>query len=195
MSDKKKTGSEVSDQTDLELMIQVQQGNIGVMGHLFERHHARIYNFCHRMTGSREASEDLVQEVFVRSIKYRQSFRGDAEYLPWLYRVARNACNDYFKQSGRFPVLVDELPETEGDEPSASEQMERQEQVCLLRQALLELPVERREVLVLSRFEELPYQEIAQLLGCSIGAVKVRVHRAMEQLRRTYLEMLGEDQS
>ena len=195
MSDKKKTGSVVSDQTDLELMIQVQQGNIGVMGHLFERHHARIYNFCHRMTGSREASEDLVQEVFVRSIKYRQSFRGDAEYLPWLYRVARNACNDYFKQSSRFPALVDELPEIEGDEPNASEQMERQEQVCLLRQALLELPVDRREVLVLSRFEELPYEEITQLLGCSVGAVKVRVHRAMEQLRRTYLEMLGEDQS
>lgn len=195
MSDKKKIGRSVSDQTDLELMIQVQQGNIGAMGHLFDRHHARIYNFCHRMTGSREASEDLVQEVFMRSLKYRRSFRGDAEYLPWLYRLARNACNDFFKKSSRFPALVGDLPDTEGDEPSASEQLERQEQVCLLRQALLELPVDRREVLVLSRFEELPYEEIARLLGCTVGAVKVRVHRAMEQLRRTYLELLGEDQS
>jgi RNA polymerase sigma factor (sigma-70 family) len=164
------------------------------MGHLFERHHARIYNFCHRMTGSREASEDLVQEVFMRSLKYRRSFRGDAEYLPWLYRLARNACNDFFNSRRRFPTLVDELPEATSGEPSVSEELERREQACLLRQALLELPVERREVLVLSRFEDLPYEEIAQLLGCSVGAVKVRVHRAMQQLRETYLQMLGEDQ-
>ena len=66
---------------------------------------------------------------------------------------------------------------------------------CLLRQALLRLPVDRREVLILSRFEFRNYEEIAQLLGCSVGAVKVRVHRAMNQLRQTYREMLKETES
>jgi len=176
-------------------MIAVQQGEVGQMGTLFERHHARIYNFCHRMTGSQAASEDLVQEAFMRALKYRQTFRGDADFLPWLYRLARNVCNDYFHQSQRLPVTVAELPEAASADPSALDHAQQREQVCLLRQALLRLPVERREVLILSRFEFRNYEEIAQLLGCSVGAVKVRVHRAMNQLRQVYREMLKENES
>jgi RNA polymerase sigma-70 factor (ECF subfamily) len=185
----------VNQPTDLELMIAVQHGEVGQMGTLFERHHTRIYNFCHRMTGSQAASEDLVQEAFMRALKYRQSFRGDADFLPWLYRLARNVCNDYFQKNKRFPVTVDELPDEVSDDPSALDNAEHREQVCLLRQALLRLPVERREVLILSRFEFRNYEEIARLLGCSVGAVKVRVHRAMNQLRETYREMLKENES
>jgi len=185
----------VNQHTDLELMIAVQQGEVGKMGVLFERHHARIYNFCHRMTGSQAASEDLVQEAFMRALKYRQTFRGDAEFLPWLYRLARNVCNDYFQKSQRFPVTVEDLSEEVSSDPSALDAAQQREQVCLLRQALLRLPVERREVLILSRFEFRNYEEIAQLLGCSVGAVKVRVHRAMNQLRETYREMLKESES
>ena len=181
--------------TDLELMIAVQQGEVGKMGPLFERHHARIYNFCHRMTGSQAASEDLVQEAFMRALKYRQTFRGDADFLPWLYRLARNVCNDYFQKNQRFPMAVEDLPEGVSPDPSALDEAEQKEQICLLRQALLRLPVERREVLILSRFEFRHYDEIAQILGCSVGAVKVRVHRAMNQLRETYREMLKESES
>ena len=181
--------------TDLELMIAVQQGEVGKMGTLFERHHARTYNFCHRMTGSQVASEDLVQEAFMRALKYRKTFRGDADFLPWLYRLARNVCNDYFHQDQRFPTTTAELPEQISSEPSAVDHVERREEICLLRQALLRLPVERREILILSCFEYLSYEEISQLLGCSVGAVKVRVHRAMNQLRETYREMVKEAES
>lgn len=185
----------VNQPTDLELMIAVQRGEVGQMGTLFERHHARIYNFCHRMTGNQAASEDLVQEAFMRALKYRQTFRGDADFLPWLYRLARNVCNDYFKKDSRFPITGEDLPEEISTDPSALDAAQQREQVCLLRQALLRLPVERREVLILSRFEFRNYEEIAQLLGCSVGAVKVRVHRAMNQLRETYREMLKETES
>ena len=165
------------------------------MGVLFERHHARIYNFCHRMTGSQAASEDLVQEAFMRALKYRQSFRGDSDFVPWLYRLARNVCNDHFNKNQRFPITGGDLPEEINTDPSALDKVEQREQICLLRQALLRLPVERREVLILSRFEFRNYEEIAQLMGCSVGAVKVRVHRAMNQLRETYREMLKENES
>ena len=185
----------VNQPTDLELMIAVQQGEVGQMGVLFERHHARIYNFCHRMTGNQAASEDLVQEAFMRALKYRQSFRGDADFLPWLYRLARNVCNDYFQKNQRFPVAGEELAEGISTEPSALDDAQKKEQICLLRQALLSLPLERREVLILSRFEFRNYEEIAQLLGCSVGAVKVRVHRAMNQLRDNYRGMLKESES
>lgn len=131
----------------------------------------------------------------MRALKYRQTFRGDADFLPWLYRLARNVCNDYFHKNQRFPVTVEDLPEEVSSDPSALEAAQQREQICLLRQALLRLPVERREVLILSRFEFRNYEEIAQLLGCSVGAVKVRVHRAMNQLREIYREMLKENES
>ena len=185
----------VNQPTDLELMIAVQQGEVGGMGTLFERHHERIYNFCLRMTGSPAASEDLVQEAFMRALKYRQTFRGDADFLPWLYRLARNVCNDHFHKNQRFPITGQNLVEGISPDPSALDAAQQREQVCLLRQALLRLPVERREVLILSRFEFRHYDEIAELLGCSVGAVKVRVHRAMNQLRDTYSEMLKESES
>lgn len=185
----------VKEPTDLELMIAVQQGDIGQMGTLFERHHARIYNFCYRMTGSQTASEDLVQEAFMRALKYSKTFRGDADFLPWLYRLARNVCNDHFFKTQRSPMVEDEPPEAASAEPDAHDRAHRREQLCLLRQALLRLPVERREVLILSRFEFRNYEEIAALLGCSVGAVKVRVHRAMSQLRETYRQMLQESES
>lgn len=176
-------------------MIAVQQGELGSMGTLFERHHSRIYDFCLRMTGSQAVSEDLVQEAFMRALKYRNSFRGDSDFLPWLYRLARNVCYDHFSKSGRMPLADTDPPERVSPEPSAAETVERGEQICLLRQALLALPVERREVLILSRFEFRSYREIADLMETSVGAVKVKVHRAMNQLREIYGEMIEEAES
>ena len=185
-------GNGLKETTDLELMIAVQQGEIGKMGNLFERHHSRIYDFCHRMTGSQAVSEDLVQEAFMRALKYRNTFRGDSDFLPWLYRLARNVCYDHFSKSGRMPLADTEPPEREAPEPAADAAVVRNEEICLLRQALLKLPVERREVLVLSRFEFRGYREIASLMDTTEGAVKVKVHRAMNQLREVYREMVEE---
>lgn len=182
-----------SEPTDLELMMAVQQGDVGKLGILFERHHPKIYNFCLRMTGNTAASEDLVQEIFMRMLKYRETFRGDADFLPWMYRLARNACNDHFRKAKRQPTTVGEpVFEPASDEPAADRELEHKEEVGVLRKALLALPVERREVLVLSRFEFRNYNEIAELLGCSVGAVKVRVHRAVKQLRQVYVQMMSE---
>ena len=91
-----------------------------------------------------------------------------------------------------MPVSESDPPETISPDPSAADEVELNEQICLLRQALLRLPVDKREVLILSRFEFRSYAEIADLLGSSVGAVKVRVHRAMNQLRDTYREMVEE---
>jgi RNA polymerase sigma-70 factor (ECF subfamily) len=176
-------------------MIAVRQGEVGKMGSLFERHHTRIYDFCHRMTGSQAVSEDLVQEAFMRALKYRESFRGDSDFLPWLYRLARNVCYDHFSKSRQMPLADTEPPERASFEPSAAEEAMLNEQICLLRRALLRLPVDRREVLVLSRFEFRSYKEIAELMDTSVGAVKVKVHRAMNQLRQICGEMVEEAES
>ncbi len=182
----------MNDPTDQELMLQVKDGDVRPLGELFERHHGRIYHFCRHMTGNEATSQDLVQEIFMRVLRYRGTFRSDSSFRPWLYRMARNACIDHFRRGGRELPASDELPEPTSDEPSAAERLEVGEDITRLRAALMRLPLDKREVLILSRFEFRKYSEIAELLGCSVGAVKVRVHRALKQLRAVYLELASE---
>lgn len=176
----------VTEPTDRELMKAVQNGDLGKLGDLFERHHARIYRFCLRLTGKAQAAEDLTQETFLRALRYNRTFKGTSEFLPWLYRVARNVCNDHFRRTGVPEYGVDELPDVASDERPAAEKLELAEDSDRLRAALAQLPESRREVLVLSRFEYRKYDEIAQILGCSVGAVKVRAHRGLKQLAEIY---------
>ena len=178
--------------SDTELMREVRGGRAGALAPLFERHHARLYRFCLRMTGNRPASEDLVQDVFMRMLKYSRTFRDEMSFLPWMFRIARNACVDHLRRraADRLPAqLPDEI---ESNEPALEESDVHDERAELIRRALLALPAERREVLVLSRYEFKSYEEIARALNCSVGAVKVRAHRAIKQLREVYLELSRE---
>lgn len=177
-------------ETDQDLMNQVKGGQVARLGLLFERHHRRLFNFCLRLTGDRQASEDLVQEVFTRILKYRHTYRPDSDFLVWTYQMTRNVSADYFRKRGRL-AEVDEEPRAD-EVASASrphDELESAEAVGLLRQALGQLPLDKRELLVMSRFQNLRYEQIAEILGCTVGAVKVRVHRAVKQLRAIYLNL------
>ena len=171
-------------------MRQVRGGRTAALATLFERHHARVYGYCLRMTGNRPAAEDLVQDVFMKMLKYKATFKDDSELVPWMYGIARNACLGHLRRRAmdRLPAAGDVEQAAEPD----TEELHDDRQSELVRRALLRLPAERREVLVLSRYEYKSYDEIARVLDCSVGAVKVRVHRAMKQLREIYLDMAGE---
>src|SRR5688572_15646625 len=171
-------------------MRQVRGGRTAALATLFERHHARVYGYCLRMTGNRSTAEDLVQDVFMKMLKYKATFKDDSDLVPWMFGIARNSCLAHLKRRAN-----DRAPDTAAEEVAADEAQEEahdERQNELVRQALLRLPAERREVLVLSRYEYKSYDEIARVLDCSVGAVKVRVHRAMKQLREIYLDMAGE---
>jgi RNA polymerase sigma-70 factor (ECF subfamily) len=180
----------VKETSDSELMRQVRGGHTAALATLFERHHARVYGYCLRMTGNRSTAEDLVQDVFMKMLKYKATFKDDSELVPWMFGIARNSCLAHLKRRA-----LDQAPAREVEEeaaPESNEEPHDERQNELVRQALLRLPAERREVLVLSRYEYKSYDEIARVLDCSVGAVKVRVHRAMKQLREIYLDMAGE---
>jgi RNA polymerase sigma-70 factor (ECF subfamily) len=183
------TRASVKETTDSELMRQVRGGRTPALATLFERHHARLYRYCLRMTGHRSSAEDLVQDVFMKMLRYKTTFRDDSEFLPWMFGIGRNACLAHLRRTA-----LDRVPDEEPEEIAApvDDGFSNDQQNELMRRALLKLPVERREVLVLSRYEFKTYEEIARALDCSVGAVKVRVHRAMKQLREIYLDMTGE---
>jgi len=179
--------------SDRELMVEVREGDVARLGELFERHERRLYNFCLRLTRDRAVAEDLVQEVFVRMLKYRHTFRSEAEFTPWMFAMARNAAVDQFRARPRLEVQEDpEAPEPAAPLEHPIEEMEKKERSELLQAALQRLPREKRELLLLARFGEMKYEAIGELLGVSVGAIKVRVHRALKELRVEYRALAGD---
>jgi RNA polymerase sigma-70 factor (ECF subfamily) len=174
-------------------MLKVRDGEVGKLGILFERHHIALYNYFVKLTGKPQASEDLVQEVFLRMLKYRQGYRGESPFTVWMYRIARNAWVDHSKKFKREVAFDEEAHDLVSDDPTPSEHLEETQETAQIRLALSKLPAEKREVLVLSRYQNMKYEEIAELLGCAVGTVKARVHRAIKDLREVFLELSKEN--
>lgn len=172
---------------DEELMTLVRGGAGDMLGVLFDRYQVPLFSFYAKLTGNRAASEDLVQEVFVRILKYRRSYRPGTPFRPWIYQIARNAHVDQMRKRRPEVELEPDMdpPAPQSDSAAATQQE------ALLHRALRQLPEEKREVLLLSRFQGLPYSEIAELIGCNVGTVKVRVHRALQELREIFLRLGG----
>ena len=178
--------------TDNELMLQVRDGDLSKLGVLFERHHVKLYNFLVRLTNRRDTSEDMVQDVFVRIMKYGQSFRGEAPFTVWMYQLARNAAADHFRK-WKNEIRSDGLTDERVDEdPIAGDLMVETEQSEMLKKAMAMLSREKREVLILSRYQDLKYEEIGAILDCPVGTVKARVHRALKDLKREYEKLSHE---
>lgn len=167
-------------------MRRVRRGEVSLMEVLFERHHRKLFRFCWRMTGSQAASEDLVQEVYLRMLRHRETFSETSSFTAWMYSIARNAHADSWRKYGReTPLDGAGAFEAAGGEP-----LEDRQEKELLHRALLELPPEKREVLVMSRFQEMSHAEIAAVLGCDEGASRARLHRALQSLKQIYLGSL-----
>ena len=177
---------------DEQIMQEVRGGNVAKLEVLFDRHHRALFRYFVRLTSDRSWSEDLVQDVFFRILKYRHTYQAGTTFRAWMYQVGRNVWLD---QAGRRKGEV-ALPEHAGeigsDETPADRQVQNKQETALLRKALAALPPEKREVLVMSRFQELKYDEIAAALQCEVGTVKVRVYRALRELGDRYFSLGGE---
>jgi RNA polymerase sigma-70 factor (ECF subfamily) len=177
-------------QTDSELMLLIQAGDTSQLAHLFERHHVALFRYLYQLTRDRALSEDLTQEVFLRALKYASTYNAAFGFRGWLFGMARNACYDA-RHKVRGEVAEVDMKEFRSSEPMPEEQVARQQHARLLHQALQALPQEKREVLELSRFQEMRYEEIAAVMKCEVGTVKVRVFRALRELREKFLELRG----
>jgi RNA polymerase sigma-70 factor (ECF subfamily) len=180
--------------SDHELMLAVRAGDIARLGELFERHHRRLYSFFVRLTNQPSASEDLVQLVFYRILKYRHTYRDEGKFSAWIYHLARKVAADHYRKSSIAPAATDpaDLTVFPDAAPAPAQRAAEADDLAFLRAALARLPLEAREVLVLSRLQNVEHKEIARLLDCSVGAVKVRVHRALKDLRDVYFKLRRE---
>ena len=191
MNPKNKGSNDVNLYSDNKLMEDVKEGKVEKMAVLFEKHHVPLFNFFMRLTGNRNISEDLVQEVFMRMLKYRVTYQGRSKFTLWMYQIARNAHIDFLRKKKNALPLDEQWNEPVTSEASPAEKLEGGQEVQLLRQALAQLPLKKREVLILSRYQNLKYKEIAELMDCHIGTVKAHVHRAIKELGKIYFELQG----
>lgn len=179
--------------TDNAAMASVRDGCLEKLAILFERYHVRLFNYFLRMTRDRSASEDLVQEVFARIIKYRSSYQEGREFKVWMYRIAANVHIDSLRKTSDTVPLDEEMEErTAGPRRDPVEKIQEDQEVALLNRAIGELSAKRKEILILSRFHDMKCNEIADLMECSPGTVRVLLHRTIRELRQIYLRLSRE---
>jgi RNA polymerase sigma-70 factor (ECF subfamily) len=180
--------------SDHDLMLAVRDGELDALGELFERHHGPLFGFLTKLTGQRTAAEDITQIVFQRMLKYRHTYRDDGSFTAWMYHLARRCAADHFRKSSAAPTATDPhtLNEHVDAAPHAADRAATRDEHELLHVALNRLHRDDREVLLLSRFQELSFAEVAGILECSVGAAKVRAHRALRQLRDVFIALQRE---
>ena len=175
--------------TDEMVMEAVKSGDLQQASLLFERYNRRIYNFLAKMTMDQQLAEDLCQNVFLRMIKYRSSYRDGSCFHSWIFKIARNVFSDHYQfVKNRYASFVD--VEKIGDhmaDNDESQQMDEKE--TLLQRSMARLTEEQRELLLLTRFQQMKYEEVAELMDTTVSNIKVKIHRAIIRLREYYFEM------
>lgn len=174
---------------DQECLGRCRAGDRSAFAELVDRHKEVVYRWIYSWVGVAESAEELAQDVFLRAYKDLGSFRGDAKFSTWLHQIALNRCRDHWRSRRRKPEsLVEEayFATVESPRGSAESSAAAHEESEALRSALAELPDIYREALTLRFFGELPYEEIASLLGENLSSVKMRVMRGLAQLRRKW---------
>ncbi len=179
---------------DAQLVARSLKQDQEAFGQLIDRHASSIVNLAYRMVGNRAEAEDLAQETFLSAFKSLATFRADAKFSTWLYRIATNKCKDWLRvkrPGGQLhDVDVDEALDTHVAEDRTPERLLSQQQVALeLEQAIQRLPPLYREAFVLKHVEGLSYEEMQAVLGVNGDTLKMRVYKGRLQLSRELAEM------
>jgi RNA polymerase sigma-70 factor (ECF subfamily) len=173
-------------------MWDVRSGDVGRLELLFDRHHRALFHYFLHLTRNRAVAEDLTQEVFLRILKYRSTYQPETSFRAWMFQIGRNVHLDYVgRHRGEVPMAGEEL-DFHSQEAGAEREVQKKQEAALLYRALEAMPREKREVLIMSRFLELKYDEMAKVLRCETGAVKVRVYRALRELSDRFLTLSKE---
>lgn len=168
--------------SDEILMQKVAEGDLDLLKVLFDRHHKHVYNFLYKMSGDTMLSEDLTQDVFYKLIKYRNSYK-NGSFVSWLFTIARNNLNSHFTRTYRSHEDLKVL-----DYTAVEEANDTTEDYSQLQFALNQLDPGDRELVILNRFKEIRYEELAEMMGSTPGAVKTKVCRVLKKLKKIYLE-------
>lgn len=171
------------DRSDEAVVGAVLDGEAGEFRVLVDRYQDRLYRHLLRMVDDEDLAAELLQRTFVRSYRRLEQCRLPERVGGWMFRIASNLCRDHLKRRGRDDVALEEAPPVRSGGEDPEEAAERGAVRADLEDALRALSSEKREAFLLKHLEEYTYEEISELLGVSVSAVKMRVHRAREELQ------------
>ena len=179
-------GEALSRDEEREAIEACRRGEREAFDRLVLRYQRDVYRLCYRFVNNHEDANDLAQEVFLRAWRAIPRFRGESSFSTWLYRIAVNACLNF--RSHRRPA-TQELPDAVADPvPGAEARLESDDEVRWVREAIARLPEKQRATLILKVYHELTHQEVAEILGSSVGTVKANLFHALANLRRLVAE-------
>jgi RNA polymerase sigma-70 factor, ECF subfamily len=173
---------------DAGLVEQCLAGDRGAFDVLVERHRRQVYQVCYRFIGNHEDASDLAQDAFLRAYRALHTFKGHSAFSTWLYRVAVNVC---LNRVSLKPLVTESLERREHQDLSREmpdRDMLRQEQAATVRAAIARLPRKQRATMILRMYHELPHDQIAAILGSSVGAVKANFFHALANLKKLLQE-------
>jgi RNA polymerase sigma-70 factor (ECF subfamily) len=167
-----------------------QRGEREAFDQLMERYQRDVYRLCYRYVNNHEDANDMAQEVFIKAYRALGRFRGESSFSTWLYRIAVNTCLNF--RASRRPA-GEELPEGLADAAATvGERLEKDEQARQVREAVRRLPEKQRATLILKIYHDLTHQEVAHILGSTVGTVKANLFHALGNLRRMMAAEGGE---
>lgn len=162
-------------------MQKVQAGHLDLLGVLYTRYSDKAYKLCWRIVADNDVAEDLVQEAFLRVLRFRAQFRGDSQFSTWLYTIVRNVCLDHVRTRSRERAAVSEMRfDPTGFDESLSLDTSA---MSATKKAFDALRPEQKTILMLSRVDGIGCKEIGEKLGVNAGAVRVRIHRTLRKLK------------
>jgi RNA polymerase sigma-70 factor, ECF subfamily len=159
---------------------------------IVERHRRTVYQLCYRFVGNHEDASDLSQDVFLRAYRGLRSFRGHSSIATWLYRIGVNVCLNRVASKAPLGTLTEAIDDQQFVDTAAespSEQLLRGERAARVRLAIGQLPRKQRATLILRIYHDLSHQEIAEILGSSVGAVKANFFHALGNLKKLLSEV------
>jgi RNA polymerase sigma-70 factor, ECF subfamily len=189
-------------ESDLDLMLRVRAGDAASFETLLRRYRLPLVSYFHRMVRDQALAEDLAQEAFLRIYKVRERYQPEARFATWLYRIATNlALNAIRDRKDEVPEPASEDPDGGpalerfvDPQPTAEQQLLEGDRQRLIRQAVESLPGNQRAAVILHKYQEVDYRQIAQILSVSESAVKSLLFRAYETLRLRLEPLLREGQ-
>ena len=190
----------MGERTDEQLMLDFQKGDNNAVQIIFERYKSPLLNFSLRILGNRADAEDVTSDVFVTLFDGKYAFHPEAKFSTWLYTITRNRCvSQLRRKKGLISLWFDagesESPgawEIEDTHAFSKTDLEKKEMGALIQQAVQRLPLEQKEALVLREYQQMSYDEISQILDCSLEKVKILIFRAREKLRQDLIPFIEE---
>ena len=173
-------------------MARIREGDMEAFRLLVETHQARVIGTISKMLGSDAESEDLAQQVFIRIWKSAPRYKPTAKFTTWLFRITRNLVFNELRRKRHFVDQAEEIPEPKERAEKEPDQVLLEEELQVaIQDAINRLPESQRLAIILRRYEEMPYEEIAKVMGTTVPAVKSILFRARAELRQRLAKYLA----